>query len=234
MKKPMVVRDLFWVLASCIAVAAPECSGLRIDAAGSDGYRNEARCGGDALALGTGKVVVQKGGFVELLDGKSDQATRLRCDGWADRSSEIKLQAGTGWQGRVAMAGCSWRNDALTCSGRSEPVCVVERVHALKQNVAVYATVQVRALAGQNDSVAIREWLDKHAGKLDHCRRQLGMSLPLQLNLKLAQAGQISLPDGADAASKALGTCVLPLLNGQPVPAGMNSDYALEWRLEGQ
>jgi hypothetical protein len=222
------------VSASIGASAAGACIGARIDAANSDGFQNDARCGNDAQTLGAGRLMLQKGGFVELIDDKAKQSLRLRCDGLADKAVELKIKAGADWQTRISASGCEWHADTLACSGRAEPLCVVERVQQLQQKVAVYATVQVRAMpTEQNDSVTIRDWLDKHIGRLDHCRRKLDLPLPVQVPLAVDQGGHFAAAPINDATvNQPLAACALNALHDLPPIAGLSSAYSLDWRLE--
>lgn len=224
---------LMLALPSLTWAAAP-CSNLRIEPTGSDRYTNQARCGADKHAVKTGQIVLQAGGYLELAEaGDSAQASRVRCEGYPDRKLVFTLRDGASWPLRLSAQQCSWLNGKLACAGEPS-VCVVETPQPVKQRVAVYATVQLRAAIDDSaaDQARISAWLEGQRSVLDFCRQRFGAIWPVELALRFSKAGGISADDTSNEQSKRIGACVVQRFGQQLKPVGVTADYSITWRLE--
>lgn len=230
-RAPIAVAAGLWAVAG--VGHAMTCS-IVIDPISSDRYHNQAPCGGkDRLRLEQGELVIAPHGFVSLSMAApaGSQPARLRCDGWHDRPLVLRLQAGSGWQSRLAAAGCEWRGEQLLCGKEAAPVCVVESIVPLRQRANVAATVQLRSVAASMpaDKEVLAAWVQGQVAVLDLCRQKQGLHWPLNLELRYQAKQGFAATAENDAA---LANCVLQRLAlQQPALAG-EAEYTIQWRVE--
>ncbi|MDN3577680.1 hypothetical protein QWZ03_12945 [Chitinimonas viridis] len=228
---PITVAAVLWAAAGVGHAMA--CS-IVIDPSSSDRYHNQAPCAGkDRLRLEQGELVIAPHGFVSLSIAAptGSKPARLRCDGWSDRPLVLRLQTGSGWQSRLASAGCEWRGDQLRCGKEAAPVCVVESILPLRQRASVAATVQLRSIAASTpgDDDVLAAWMQGQVAVLDLCRQKQGLHWPLNLVLRYQAKQGFAATAENDAV---LASCVLHRLAlQQPALAG-EAEYTIQWRVE--